>query len=367
MSLKVISERQRRLADVRFQESTTLTRDLPRDTVLKFLQLRLSGSVVTTYASGTPVADAESIFDNLVSRIDIVVNGSRTVKNVRPHLMSMQQLMAAKINGERKASAAAAAAAGNNPTVDGGFVYGTTTQTTTVAESILIPFENIMAPGLGKEATWLNLKGVASAEIRFSTKAFSALRGFGNTAPVVYSADTFIIEIQTIEAQDVPSDKYFSDFKQTTKEEAFSSETTGRLIDINRGNLLQGIMMFAKDGAAGSATTATGKVASNLLITDLSLKINGQVDIKTTNFLALQAENKNKWGLNIPNLSNVSRFDGVAYLDMLRDGDITTALPCMPPDVDQVNLNMSTRSSSVVSYTNPAIVTLMTNEIVQAN
>ena len=103
--LKIISERQRILQPVTFAPSTTLTRDLPRDTVLKYLVLRLSGSIVTTYGSGTPVADAQSIFDNLVSRIDIVVNGSRTVKNVRPHLMNMQQLLATAQQNERKASA----------------------------------------------------------------------------------------------------------------------------------------------------------------------------------------------------------------------------------------------------------------------
>lgn len=366
MALKVISERQRQLAAVAFQESTTLTRDLPRDTVLKYLQLRLSGSIVTTFGSGTPVADAQSTFDNLVSRIDIVVNGSRTVKNVRPHLLSMQQLMATKIQGERKGSAAAAAAVGNNPTVDGGFVYGTTTQTSTASETLLVPFENLMA-GLGKEATWLNLKGVASAEIRFSTKAFSSLLGFGNTAPVVYSASTFSISIHTIEAQDVPTDKYFSDYKQTTKEQPFTGQTTGLLVDVNRGNLLQGIMFFCQDGAAGSATTASGKLASNLLLTNIALKINGQVDIKTTNFLALQNENKTKWGLQVPFGSNVSRFDGICYLDMLRDGDVSTALNCAPPDVDMVQLSLDSRSASDVSYTNPAIATLMTSEIVMAN
>lgn len=39
---------------------SVFTRELPRDTVLKYLQLRLSGSLVTTFASGTPVADAQS-------------------------------------------------------------------------------------------------------------------------------------------------------------------------------------------------------------------------------------------------------------------------------------------------------------------
>ena len=43
---------------------------------------------------------------------------------------------------------------------------------------------------------------------------------------------------------------------------------------------------------------------------------------------------------------------------------MTTALDVRPPLVDQVQLEVDTRSASDVSYTNPAIVTIMTNEIV---
>jgi len=360
---RIISERQRQLQLVNLDPSSVFTRELPRDTVLKYLQLRLSGALVTTYASGTPVADAQSTFDNLIANISISVNGSRTVKSVRPHLMAMQQLLFTSQNNERKASAGASASF--NPTVDGGFVYGTSSQITSFAESILIAFENIAAK-TGKESTWLNLKGVASAEIRFTSRAFSSLLGFGNTAPVNYAVSTQPVQIAitTVEAQDIDPQTYFSDFKQTTKEESFSSQASGRLIDINRGNYLQGVMFFAQDGAAGSSTTASGKLASNLLLTNIKLKINGQIDIKSTTFLQLQAENRNKLGVIAPYASNVSRLDGVAYLDMLRDGDLTTALDVRPPMVDQVQLDVDTRAASEVSYTNPAIVTIMTNEIV---
>jgi len=362
---RIISERQRQLQIVNLDPSSVFTRELPRDTVLKYLQLRLSGSLVTTFGSGTPVADAQSTFDNLIANISITVNGSRTVKSVRPHLMAMQQLLFTSQNNERKAVAGSAATNVLNPTTDAGFVYGTTGQMTTFAESILIAFENIAAK-TGKESTWLNLKGVASAEIRFTSRAFSSLLSFGNTAPVVYAVglQPVQIAITTVEAQDIEPQTYFSDFKQTTKEESFSSQASGRLIDLNRGNYLQGVMFFAQDGAAGSATTATGKVASNLLLTNMKLKINGQIDIKSTTFLQLQAENRNKFGVIAPYAGNVSRLDGVAYLDMLRDGDLTTALDVRPPMVDQVQLEVDTRPSSDVSYTNPAIVTIMTNEIV---
>lgn len=358
----IISERQRKLQQVPFVASSLLSRDLPRDTVLKHLQLRLSGNIVTTFASGTPISNAESTFDNLVSRIDIVINGSRTVKNVRPHLMAMQQLMAMGQNNERASSAGASASI--YPTVDGGFQFGTTGQVSSVRESVLLSFENTMAKE-GAESTWLNLKGVASAEIKFTTAdPNSALLGFGNTCPLVTSSNNFVIDILTIEAQDVPPSILFSDWKQTTKELTYSAQVTESLVDINRGNLLQGIMFFTKNGAAGSATTATGKLASNNVLTDIKLILNGQTSIKVTDFYSLQAENKNRFGIFAPQASNVSRLDGIAYLDMLRKGDLSTALDVRPPEVDQVQLSLSTGTASNVSYTNPVSITVMTNEIV---
>ena len=359
------AERQRKLQALTFQENQILSRDLPRDTVLKSLQLRLSGSVVTTFGSGTPVADAQSTFDNIIPRIDVIINGSRTVKSVRPHMMRIQQLFTSGILAERRASAAAAAATDNLPTVDQGFVYGTTTQRTTVAETIVLPFEQVYcALGMGRESTWLNLKGVASAELRLTCASFSSLLGFGNTAPVVYSGSTFIIDIITKEAQDVPPQVVFSDWKQTYKEIGFSAETQDYAIDINRGNSLSGIMLFAKDGAAGSSTTATGKLASNLALTKLSLKVNGQTDIKTTDFKSLQAENRAQFGVLAPMGSNVSLLDGIGYLNLLARNDITTALDVRPPLVDNVQLFVNTNTASNVSYTNPVVVGVMTEEIV---
>ena len=360
------SERQRKLQQLTFTPNVILTRDLPRDTVLKHLQVRLSGSVVTTFGSGTPVADAFATLDNLVSRIDVVINGSRTIKNVKPFMMHMQQLYTTLIRGERAASAGAAAATDNYPTADAGFPYGTTTQITTVRETVLVSFENVYARN-GKESTWLNLKGVASAEVRLTCAAFSSLLGFGNTAPVVYSSSTFVIDLLTIEAQDVPADMIFQDWKQTTKQILVSAQATNLPIDINRGNRLQAIMMLTRDGAAGTSTTATGKLANSLVVTNFNLMINGQTSIKAGDFKALQAENRARYGLNAPFASNVSILDGVAYLDLLSDdgrGDLNTALPLQPPLVDQAQLFVDTNSGSNVSYTNPVSIELQTEELV---
>lgn len=360
------AERQRKLQSLTFAANSILSRDLPRDTVLKSLQLRLSGSVVTTFASGTPVADTQSTFDNLVPRCDVVINGSRVVKSVRPAMMRYQQLLYSKILGERRSSAGAAAATGNFPTVDAGFTYGTTGQISTAAETILIPFEHMFCDvGSGRESTWLNLKGVASAELRLTCASFSSLLGFGNTAPVVYTSSTFIIDVLTVEAQDVPPQIVFSDWKQTTKQITFSAQTTDFAIDLNRGNKISAIAMFAQDGAAGSATAATGKLPSNLAIQKLQLMVNGQTSIKTTDFQSLQSQNKGEFGISAPMASNVSIIDGYAYMNLIARRDIATALDCRPPMVDNVQLFVNTYDSVSVSYTNPVSLTLMTDEIVE--
>jgi len=359
------AERQRKLQALTFAENQILSRDLPRDTVLKSIQFRLSGSVVTTFGSGTPVADAFSTFDNIIPRIDIIVNGGRTVKSVRPHMMRMMQLLLNKNPGERASSAAASAATDNFPTADGGFAYGSTTNYTTARETIIVPFEHIFCDiGLGRELTWLNLKGVASAEARLTTAAFTALLGYGNTAPVTYSSSTFQIDIITREAQDIPPEMAFSDWKQTTKDVPFASETIDYPIDINRGNLLSELFLLTRNGAAGSATTATGKVASNLVLTKLAFKINGQTDIKGSDFKALQAENRTDFGINAAFASNVSVYDGMALMSFLARKDLSTALSLRPPMVDNAQLVVSSNSAANVSYTNPCIVTVMTGEVV---
>ena len=51
---------------------------------------------------------------------------------------------------------------------------------------------------------------------------------------------------------------------------------------------------------------------------------------------------------------------------MLRDGDVTTALDCRPPLVDQVQLDVDSRADwgATGHYAQSAKLTIMTNEIV---
>jgi len=359
------SETARRLPQVTFSESGLSSTDLPRDTVLKSLQIRLSGAVTTTYGSGTPVADAQSIMDNLVQYFAIQIDGGRIVKSVRPHMLRLQQLYNTNVLAERRCSAAAAAATDNLALADAGMTYGTTGQVSTINETIMIDFQMpYCEPGTGRELTWLQLKGKASATLKIQMKPFSSLLGFGNTAPVVYSASTLVFDVITCEAQDVDPELEFLDFRQTHFDEPFSSETTSRAIDLNLNQKLAGIMMFAKDGAAGTATTASGKVASNLLLTNVSLKQNGRIELVNTTARALQNKNRAEFGITAPFANSVSILDGAYYINLLARKNIDTALDCRKPITDTLYLYLSTNTASNVSYTNPAIVTIMTDEIV---
>jgi len=364
--LKITSDISRVLPSKAFVEGATISLDVPRDSVFKHILLTMKGSVVTTFASGTPVAKDVSTLGALVNSIDIVENGSFTIKSVTPWFLHQQQLIATNDFGVRRSSAGASAS--DYPTVDAKFTFGSTTNITSVRETVLISFENVLA-GKGRMDTLWDTRGLSSAELRINCNTFSNILGFGNTAPVVYSSNLLSFQFETIETQGVPTNVYFAAYKQTVKSVDFSAQTTDFLVDVNRGNYLQGLMFQANDGASGTTTTATGKVLSNELVTDLKLIINGVQHIQSTTFQGLQDKNRSRYGLNAPYVSNKSLYDGIAYMDLLTPaqgeklGALNTAQNVQAPLVDQVQLAVSTSASA--TYTSTASLKIMTNEIVK--
>lgn len=355
-------EKQRKLQSVVLTGQGVLTRDIPKDTVIKSIQLRLKGGITTTFGSGTPVARADAIFHSLINNIQVVANGGRVIKSVQPHLMRMQQLFNIGHPAERGSSAAASEA--YVPTVSSGFTFGTTGQVTTVAESITIPFEFIWSPIETERAmTWFDTRELSSCEIRFSQNPYTSLQSAANTAPVVYSASTLQVDITLVEAVGVAAGAKFMDFRQTTKDIQFTGQANNFQVEINRGSSLASIWLYAKDGAAGSTTTATDRLASNSLVTDLTLKMNGSIDLKATDFLQLQAENKARYGINAQYSSNVMPIDGVAHMNFIKNriGDAVNT----SKGVDSLYLYISTNSASYTSYTNAAVVSIMTDEIAE--
>lgn len=356
-------EKQRKLQALPLTGSGPLSRDIPKDTVLKRIGLRLSGSITTTFASGTPVARADSIFHSVINSIQVVANGGRFIKNVQPHLVRMQSLLNTSIQGERGSSAGASALA-VKPTVDGGFTYGTTGQVSTVAETLTLPFEFIWSKlEAERSLTWFDTRDLSSCELRLQQNPYSGLLSGANTAPVVYSASTLQVDITLVEAVGVAKGQKFFDYRQTTKDIPFTAQVTNSQIEINRGNALAGLLFYAKDGAAGSATTATDRLASNALMTDMTLKLNGNIDLKATDFYNLQAENRARYGVQALYASNVSPLDGIAHMNFIVNsiGDAVNT----KSGVDSLYLYVSTASGSVTSYASTAFLTIQTDEIAE--
>jgi len=360
--VKISSDISRVLSSKTFEPGSTISLDVPRDSVFKHLAVTIDGAIQTTYASGSPVADATSTMNRLINNIQVVENGSFTIKNITPWFLQIQSLLATSNFSVRRSRAGAAAIDPLNVTVDGGFVFGTTTQYTTLIETVLVSFENVLA-SQGREETWWDTRGLASAEIKFNTSEYSNLLEYSNAAPVVWSNSTLTIRTSTIETQNVPLEASFSYWKQTVKEALFSGVADDQLIDINRGNFLQGLMLLVRNGG-------TTRPLSNSLLTSLKLIINGTNFIQNTTFSELQRKNTARYGINAPFVSNASLFQGAAYMDLLtplsgnKYGALGTAQDVRAPAVDMVQLSVSTNANGTYSSP-PASLQICTNEIVQ--
>ena len=351
----------RKLPSVAFEPSSLKSVDLPTDTTLQSLDIFLSGSVITTFASGTPVADTDSILPNLVEYFQVQIDGGRIVKSVDPAMLRFQQLMYSGVFPDRRASAAAAAAA--QPTTSQGFVYGSTTQVTTVEEQISIQFAMpFCEPGTGRELTWLQLKDKMTATLKIQMKPWASLLGYGNTAPVAYTGSTLSFEIVTKESQYVPEDVNFFDFRQTYFDEPFLAQASLRQIKLELSAKLAGVAMYAKEGQSGTATTATGKLPSDLLVSNVILTQNGRIELVNSSWKALQNRIRDEFGVVAPVASSASLLTGWNYINLINRRNIDTALDCTRPATDSLYLKLST--SSGATYTAGANVRVGLDEIV---
>lgn len=363
------SERQRILATASYVENQVISIPLPRDTCYKGLWVRISGAVGYTY-TGTPVARAEGSLNQLVSRIDLVVDGQNTIFSSTPHAMHMHMLMAKGFQPERFSSAAAAAATDNYPLTEGNWTYGTSGQVTTLREAVYLPLECLWAEvGYGREGTYLNARSLQSLELKINCQNFANLLGFGNTAAVTITSNTLSFEIVSVERQDVPAGAVFDIYKRTVRTIPISGEFRDYAIDIPLGNYLTGVQLMVFDGASGTATTATGRLASNSVIQTVTLLQNGQQVVMKSGWKALVAKNRAVYGINAPYSGGVSRLDGVAHVNLLSRSDLSTAMPKMRPLCDSLQLLIDTGKATTgggpVDYTTGAQVIVVTEELVK--
>lgn len=350
------AERTRIMPSKTYAPNQIVQLDLNKDTVVKSFSITLAGGLQVTF-TGTYTASFLTSFDALIPNIQVVVNGSRTVKFVRPWLVSTKTFFANGNQNERKASAGAAVLNPPNPTADGGWAVGTSTQYTTVRETIDLYFQDILARPGSQGLTFLNLAGASSAVMNFNCAAYASVEAVNNAATgISYANSSLIINTQSREAQDLVGQK-FSDLKETTQARLFTGQTTNFPIDINRGNFVRGIWLMCRDGDATRAL-------SNNAIQQVSLKANGFTPIKEYDLFAkIQAENRTFFGINAPLTAGVSRIDGIAYIDLLNDKDPTTALDAR--FLDNLQLFVTTAASGAgATYTNAVELTVQTDEYV---
>lgn len=363
----VISSQRTRVFKKDFAENQNITFDLPLDTTLVGILIRLVGSVGYTYSAGTPKGRPEGALDSLCSRIDVLVDGRRTVKSVTPHFLHMQQLMTSGNELERFSEAGAAAIADNFPTTEGPFVFGTTGQKTTVRETVYLAFEHLHCDPLnGRENTYLNLRRANSATLTLQALNLASLNGVTGVTGLAFTDNKLQIEVTLIERQDIGADVVFSDWKQTFRRVPLQGEVGSFPIDVPAGAAISGFMLYTQNG-----NTATGSVVARLpsskILGDLELKKNGQETIQKIDFKALQSKNVTDRAINTKTSAGVNRLDGVAHFNLLSRKQLATAfINRKDYGVDSLQLVIDSKPSGIADYTTPCHLVLMTEEVVPA-
>jgi hypothetical protein len=348
-----------------FRENQNITFDLPLDTVLVGMIIRLVGSVKYAYTAGTPFGRPEGAMESLFSRIDVTVDGRRTVKSVTPHMLHMMQLMTAANESERFAEAGATAIQDNYPATEGPFVFGTTGQVTTVRESVYLPFEMLHCePGMGRELTYLNLKRANSAQLTLQALNYPRLNAASGVTGLAFSEEKLQVEITLIERQDIDATVVFQDYKQTFKRLPLTGQLNAYGIDIPAGASIAGFMLYTQNGNVATPSVPA-KAPSSKILGVVEIKKNGRDTLQIIDFKTLQSRNRADYGIISPTVAAKNRLDGVAHLNLISRRDLSTAFINMKEyGVDSLQLVIESKAAGIVDYTQPAELLILTEEIV---
>lgn len=366
MPQTISAEKRRRLSPVSYSTSNLYqTLDLPKDTSVKYIDLRCVGVFQVTYATGAPVADSGGFMARLCNRLDVQVDGSDYVKSIDLYMQSKFNLLESAIQPERAYSSSAGApttrVAGTESASGAPFVYPATTQYVLVNESVKIHMECWPAYSLGKEGTVLNLRGRSSALMAFNFTDISNLQR-AEAAPVSITYGSVDVQFvpTLLEAPEIPATENFPYFKESVRRYTYNGEQRDTLIDLPRGNLLTGIGFLVRNGDAN-------KSLSDIALTDIGLRINGSQILQQTKFLELQQGNRSRYGISAPKTGGVHSLLGFAHMNLLKNGDIRSAVnTTQQAGVDQIQLQISTAASAgndAATYTNPVEVSVWTQEI----
>lgn len=340
--------------------------EIPKDTCIKRIDLEAIIGYTVTYGAGSPVLSPQGFLGRICPVISVVLNGSRYVKTINPFMYRVISAMAFGGFGRRAyQNGNGILATTREPTTEwlaGTIAYPTTTQSAVINESLSIYFENMFAYGRGADITQLYTKGASSAWMYFNFVDISAVLNDGNGATVAYSAvDVRIIPTIIENRAGTPSNNAF-DLVETMSDNQITGQVSNRSIDLNTGNKLLGLGIMVQNGD-------TAKSLSDTAITKLNLKVNGSQDLALVNFKNLRNDNKNRYGVSDDQYSSgVSAGKGVAWLNLMKDGDVLSGISTLRDDgVSQLQLYIDSAASTGVdaaTYTNPLNVKVMQQQLI---
>lgn len=337
---------------------------LPIDAALKRLNIRLNGSFSVTFASGSPVFDVYGIFNQLVPTVQVVLDGKDIIKSLSPFQAQQLQYMLMGQIGEQRYSTSASGFTTRIGLTDGRpGAYPATTQFVLDNEQITLFFEDLWAYSYGADNTILNLKRYVNPELRFQFAGYGSLQNpASSSVAVTYAADLALqLDITTVEAQDIGVENVYPIFKEYALSKSFSGAQSGNAIDLNTGNALQGILFVVRDGDAT-------KTLSNKALTRIQMRLNGTRVIRDTTFLQLQSENRSRRAIYAPTSSSVTRLDGTAYMQMMKNGDIRNTVDLSrEAGIYQAQVLVDTAASSgtdAATYTLNVDINLIVQEII---
>lgn len=351
---------------------------IPTDTVIKRMYIKLIASFDVTYSSGSPTTSPEGLFGRICPQIEVNVNGNRIIKSVNPNLMRMHNIL---INGSlpRRAYTLVGASAptvtrASREWVAGTVAFATTTQFMLFNEGFEMFFENPFGYAGSRYMSELDVRDIASADLRFYWAPLTEAQGQGVGATVTYGNSSIVVKNQMIENRARPrpqAGQTLFDYVESTISKQYTGQGSQQ-INLQTGNYLQAIGIQCKNG--DSLFTPVEN-----LLTSIALKINGATALQgPVSHQDLQDSNISRYGApddmgfaaylaTIASVADVHPLRGFALMNLIRNGSWDTSLNTSRQNgVDSCNLEFNTPLSTgtdPATYTNPLVVTAHTHEI----
>lgn len=318
----IASQRYRSIYQERqaFAEGTVKEFKIPTDTVSKRAVLRVSGSFQITH-SGAPTVDEGGVLGRILSLIQ-VSDGNDQWKNIDPLMQrKFAHLVTGKLPLRRYATGASAPTSPTAEMATAGapFSMPATTQYVYFEEELPIFFEDILAYGLGKQATLWDTKGNVGARIRVTCGTIANLAQAGALGTgVSYSNISINMDLILVEVPHESNDPKnpFLRLKQALI--PFSvppgSQAYGFELPKTRGKILD--CAFLVRDSSSSALLSDTAIKKVRMIAD------GNDARLDANFRDLQATNRQHGYADNVMASGRHSMQGFAFANFRQDGDI---------------------------------------------